>query len=408
MAHDPARAASLLIDAMRALSRARSREAVAEVVKATARKLVGSDGATFVLRDRDHCFYLDEDAISPLWKGQRFPLTSCVSGWVMRHAEQIAMPDIYVDPRVPHAAYRPTFVKSLVMTPVRRNEPVAAIGIYWSEHHVATETELKLLQDLADTTAVALENAQVYQELEQRVADRTEQLMQLNLELEAFAHTVAHDLRSPLNAVIGFAELLEEGVAPQATSSFAAEIVTAGRRMNALIGALLEFARSARGELQKRDVDLSAIARRVADQLRVQGNNPAAEVTIAPALHAVADEALIEVVLTNLLGNALKYSAKVAQPKVEVGKIEEAEGVTTFFVRDNGAGFDAGYADKLFRPFQRLHSQDEFPGHGIGLASVKRIIERHGGQIGATGSTGNGATFWFRLGEPVEQTSGEP
>ncbi|HEY6882300.1 MAG TPA: GAF domain-containing protein, partial [Polyangiales bacterium] len=195
------RAAELLIGAMRDLSRVRTRSAVAEIVKVCARKLVGADGATFVLRDGRQCFYLDEDAISPLWKGQRFPMEACVSGWVMDHAEQVAMPDIYVDPRVPHAAYRPTFVKSLVMTPVRRAEPVAAIGIYWAETHVATPRECDLLQNLADTTAVALENASIYEELERRVQERTTQLTQANLELESFSHTVAHDLRSPLTAI---------------------------------------------------------------------------------------------------------------------------------------------------------------------------------------------------------------
>jgi K+-sensing histidine kinase KdpD len=242
------RAAELLIGAMRDLSRARSRAAVADVVKTTARKLVGADGATFVLRDGRQCFYLDEDAISPLWKGQRFPLEACVSGWVMEHAEQVAMPDIYQDARVPHAAYRPTFVKSLVMTPVRRIDPVAAIGIYWADYHEATPRELELLQNLADTTAVALENATVYEELERRVQERTQQLLQANQELESFSHTVAHDLRSPLNAIIGFAELLVERadeLPTQTVHGFCQEIASAGRRMNNLIGVLLEFARRA-------------------------------------------------------------------------------------------------------------------------------------------------------------------
>jgi signal transduction histidine kinase len=393
-------AAELLIGAMRELSGARNRHAIADIVKRTARKLVGADGATFVLRDGTHCFYLDEDAISPLWKGQRFPLETCVSGWVMQHAEQVMMPDIYADPRVPHAAYRPTFVKSLVMTPVRRAKPVAAIGIYWRDHHVGTERELKLLQDLADTTAVALENAQVYEELEQRVAERTEQLTQANLELEAFSHTVAHDLRSPLNVIIGFAELLEE---QEPAHRFVSEIAAAGRRMNGLIGALLDFARHARGELDKTEVDLSALAARVADQLRVQGGHERAELCIAPDLRTRADAALMEVVLNNLLGNALKYSAKLERPRVELGALGDADGRATLFVRDNGAGFDPVRAERLFTPFQRLQSDAEFQGHGVGLATVARIIRRHGGRIWAESAPGKGATFFFQLPAPEEQ-----
>jgi signal transduction histidine kinase len=394
------RAAELLIGAMRDLSRARTRVAVAEVVKTCARKLVGADGATFVLRDGRQCFYLDEDAISPLWKGQRFPMDACVSGWVMDHAEQAVMPDIYKDPRVPHAAYRPTFVKSLVMTPVRRIDPVAAIGIYWARHHEATPRECELLQNLADTTAVALENATVYEELERRVQERTQQLQQANQELESFSHTVAHDLRSPLNAIIGFAELLAErgGEVPAATvHSFSSEIANAGRRMNNLIGVLLEFARDATVEVNKAPLDMSTLAGEIAAQLRMGGSYPSATVEIAPNLAVHADAGLLEVALTNLLSNALKYSSKVASPHVVLGSRREEDGSTVYFVRDNGAGFDPTQAARLFAPFQRLHDRREFAGNGVGLATVARIVRRHGGRIWAESQPGEGATFSFTL-----------
>jgi signal transduction histidine kinase len=396
----PWRAAELLIGAMRELSRARTREAVAEVVKTCARQLVGADGATFVLRDGRQCFYLDEDAISPLWKGQRFPMSACVSGWVMDHAEQVVMPDIYQDPRVPHEAYRPTFVKSLVMTPVRRVDPVAAIGIYWGDYHQATARECELLQNLADTTAVALENATVYEELERRVQERTQQLLQANLELESFSHTVAHDLRSPLNAVIGFAELLCERGAdlPMHTvRQFSSEIATAGLRMNSLIGVLLEFARDATVEVKKAPVDLSALAVEIAAQQRATGAYPSSTVEIAPDLTANADASLLEVALTNLLNNALKYSAKSCAPHVELGAQPQDDGTTIFYVRDNGAGFDPAQIDRLFLPFQRLHDRRDYAGNGIGLATVARIVRRHGGRIWAEGKPGQGATFYFTL-----------
>jgi signal transduction histidine kinase len=397
------RAAELLIGAMRDLSCARSRQAVADVVKKVARRLVGADGATFVLRDGSHCFYLDEDAISPLWKGQRFPFEACVSGWVMNHAEQVSMPDIYKDPRVPHDVYRPTFVKSLAMTPVRRVEPVAAIGIYWADYHVTTARELELLQNLADTTAVALENAQVYEELERRVQERTEQLSHANKELESFSHTVAHDLRSPLNAIIGFAELLQErGDQPDPSAQmFVHEIASAGRRMSNLISALLELARDARVEVHKRDVDLSALASNIAAVLRTQGESQNARTTIHSGLRASADPVLVEVVLTNLLSNAFKYSSRVEHPHVEFGAQRDGEGQPVFYVRDNGAGFDPADTAKLFTPFQRLHHQREFAGNGVGLATVARIVLRHGGRIWAEGQPGVGATFYFTLPAPV-------
>ncbi len=177
--------AKRLIRAVQELSMARSLDAVAEIVRHAARELVGADGATFVLRDGEQCFYKDEDAISPLWKGQRFPLQACISGWAMLNRQAAVIEDIYLDGRIPHAAYRPTFVKSLVMVPIRTLDPIGAIGTYWASQHRATAGQVEMLQALADATSVALENVQVYAELERRVAQRTAQLAEANNRLRA-------------------------------------------------------------------------------------------------------------------------------------------------------------------------------------------------------------------------------
>ncbi len=139
------------------LSTAPDVERVRQVVRTVARTLVGADGVTFVIRDGDRCCYVEEDAIGPLWKGQQFPITSCVSGWVMLNAAAAVIPDVYSDPRVPPEVYRPTFVKSLAMVPVGREDPLAAIGAYWARHHVATDEEIEILQALGDSAALALE-----------------------------------------------------------------------------------------------------------------------------------------------------------------------------------------------------------------------------------------------------------
>lgn len=165
-----------LVDAVQELSLARDLDAVTAVVRRTARALTGADGATFVLRDGDKCYYADEDAIEPLWKGQRFPMSICISGWAMLNRSATVIEDIYLDPRIPHEAYRPTFVKSLVMVPIRTREPIGAIGNYWAQTHRATDEEVHLLQALADSASVAMENVQVYSELERRVEERTQQL----------------------------------------------------------------------------------------------------------------------------------------------------------------------------------------------------------------------------------------
>jgi diguanylate cyclase (GGDEF)-like protein len=149
--------ASGLVDVVQRLSLAPNLAGIQEIVRHAARELSGADGATFVLRDGDRCHYADEDAIAPLWKGQRFPMTSCISGWAMLNREAAVIPDIYVDDRIPHEAYRPTFVKSLAMVPIRTLDPIGAIGVYWQDPHQPTEEELSLIRALADSTAVAME-----------------------------------------------------------------------------------------------------------------------------------------------------------------------------------------------------------------------------------------------------------
>ena len=162
---DSAATLRLLLDTVSELSIARHLDEIQRIVRGSARALLQADGATFVLRDLDNCYYADEDAVSPLWKGQRLPLESCISGWAMVNRETVAIEDIYLDPRIPHDFYRPTFVRSLVMVPVRRAEPLAAIGVYWADLHGATADELTLAQALADSVAVALEHVRVLEEL---------------------------------------------------------------------------------------------------------------------------------------------------------------------------------------------------------------------------------------------------
>lgn len=171
-----AHAMEQLVEVVQELSLARNLETIMDIVRHAARNITGADGATFVLRDGDKCFYAEEDAISPLWKGQRFPMSACISGWAMLNRQAAVIEDIYADPRIPADAYRPTFVKSLAMVPIRTIEPVGAIGNYWATPHLPTPEQVKLLQALADTTAVAMENVRIYSELEQRVQQRTSEL----------------------------------------------------------------------------------------------------------------------------------------------------------------------------------------------------------------------------------------
>lgn len=196
-----------LIGLVQRLSLARSLPEIQAIVRSGARRLTGADGATFVLRDGDKCFYADEDAIEPLWKGQRFPLSHCISGWAMNNRRSVAIEDIYIDERIPHAAYRPTFVKSLAMVPIRTLDPVGAIGNYWADMRRPSDGDLDLLQALADSTAVAIENVQVYEQLD---AARTETLQCLARAAEyrdgaTFEHTErVADLAARLATELGW------------------------------------------------------------------------------------------------------------------------------------------------------------------------------------------------------------
>jgi diguanylate cyclase (GGDEF)-like protein len=178
-----------LVGTVQELSLARDLASIQHIVRGTARELTGADGATFVLRDNGYCYYADEDSIAPLWKGRRFPIDVCISGWAMLNRKPAVIGDIYRDARIPHDAYRPTFVKSLAMVPIRTRDPIGAIGNYWATLRQPTDQEVRLLQALADSTAVAMENVQVYQELEARVAARTAELQSANEEIKNLSLT---------------------------------------------------------------------------------------------------------------------------------------------------------------------------------------------------------------------------
>ncbi len=401
---DQVRAMEKLVTAVQELSLARDLDSVMRIVRRVARELCGADGATFVLRDHGKCFYADEDAIEPLWKGRRFPLETCISGWAMLHREAVTIEDIYVDARIPIDAYRPTFVKSLAMVPIRTSAPIGAIGNYWATRHKPTVTEVKLLQALADSTSVAMENVQLISELESRVRERTAELEAANKELEAFSYAVSHDLRAPLRTIDGFGLALEEDLADRlddTTRSHLTRIRASTSRMNALIQDMLELARASRGELRREGVDLTAAAKVVARDLAGQAPDHHVELVIADGITARGDGSLLRAVLENLLGNAFKFTSRAASPRIEFGAHDDGtSGERVYFVRDNGAGFDMQYADKLFTPFQRLHSTTDFPGTGVGLATVQRIVRRHGGRVWAESRPGEGATFSFTLAPP--------
>ncbi len=251
------------------------------------------------------------------------------------------------------------------------------------------------IRDVTDRKQVELGIRKLNAELERRGAD----LEASNRELETFAYSVSHDLRAPLRAIDGFSQVLMEDYAENLDGegrNCLRRVRAATQRMGELIDCLLGLARLNRQELQRSNVDLSAVAGAIAQNLRQSDPSRRVDFVITPGAQAQGDRRLLEVALQNLLANAWKFTGKMPHARIEFG-VSGSNGKSVFYVRDNGAGFDMAYAGKLFGTFQRLHAQGEFEGHGIGLATVRRVISRHGGRIWAESQVGKGATFSFTL-----------
>lgn len=232
------------------------------------------------------------------------------------------------------------------------------------------------------------------------VAARTGELAAVNKELEAFSYSVAHDLRAPLRAIDGYSLAILDDYGqelPGGAQEDLARVRGASQRMSTLIDELLGLSRLTRRELVRASVDLSVLAREIADELRLRDGQRAVEIDIQEGLEVNGDPELLRLVLQNLLENAWKFTANTKEAHVELARIGGENGHATFAVHDNGVGFDMRYAEKLFRPFERLHRQEEYAGTGVGLTTVARVLNRHGGKIWAQGTPGKGATFFFDL-----------
>ncbi|MGC1463906.1 MAG: ATP-binding protein [Terracidiphilus sp.] len=252
----------------------------------------------------------------------------------------------------------------------------------------------------------ALEHAKT--SLEQRVEERTAQLLAANRELEAFSYTVAHDLRSPLQAISNLCFLIrkvDQADSPDERAPMLAQLGASVEVMSSMIDDLLDLSRSTSTPLHSKQLDLSLLAKSILEGLMRAHPERQVETHVQPRCQVNADPGLMQVVMQNLLRNSWKFSERVTQARIEFGCMREGE-ITVYFVRDNGAGFDQRQAERLFKPFERLHAASDYPGTGIGLATVERIIHRHGGDVWAEGEVDKGATFYFTLEPRKPQTAG--
>jgi light-regulated signal transduction histidine kinase (bacteriophytochrome) len=267
--------------------------------------------------------------------------------------------------------------------------------------HNMQRQAVALAEEVAERKRAEDEVRSLNANLERRVQERTAELSVVNQELEAFNASVSHDLYAPLRTIDGFGEALLEEYGDRLDDQghdYLRRVRGAAQRMTQLIDDLLSLSRIARSDMERESIDLSRLAHAIVAELQRTQPDRQVAVQIASELLAHGDGRLLRVALDNLLGNAWKFTSRQPHPKIEVG-ISTSHGQPTYFVRDNGAGFDMTYVHRLFTPFNRLHSATDFAGTGIGLATVQRIIRRHGGRIWAEGASGQGATFYFTLPE---------
>jgi len=406
-----------LLDAVTALASARDEASVCAIVRKAARELSESDGVTFVIKQGNHCYYADEDAIAPLWKGKRFPIDTCISGWSMLNKTHVVVPDIYVDERIPHDAYRPTFVKSLVMVPVRREDPIAAIGAYWKDYHAATPAEIGVLQSLADAAALALSNVQLDAEL--KAALRQEREARASAESasrlkDEFLALLSHELRTPLHVINNWLWQLKQGKSIQpAILEKALEVIERNTALQSrLVDDLLDVSRAAAGRLSidSKLVEIGALAAAVVELAQPSAREKSITLSLdAPEhLRVWGDPDRLQQVLLNVVANGIKFTDKGGSVNVRVMR-DGSRAVIE--VKDNGTGVPAEFLPHMFERFRQGDAgmTRRQGGLGLGLTIVREIMSLHGGTVNAHSAGPNLGTtirLEFAVADQATEVSG--
>ncbi len=409
----------LLTRVARDLSTAPDQNAIILVVRSAVRGLTGADGATFVLRDGNQCHYVDEDAISPLWKGQRFPLTCCISGWVMLNRQSAVIEDIFTDQRIPKDAYHKTFVKSLAMMPVNREAPVAAIGAYWAQPGVPDKETIETLQSLADLTSVALENVRLYGALREQVDELETQKIAAeaaNRTKSEFLANMSHEIRTPMNGIMGMLQLLGTTKLQDEQRQYVNVALQSSLRLTTLLSDILDLSRIEAGKLQivGETFALSSLKDAIFDlqSAAAREKGIALHFVLDPKVPRllVGDEVRLRQIIFNLVGNAIKFTTNgsVTLEISMLGHTRPGQIRVLFCIEDTGIGISDALLDTIFDPFVQGegHYTRHFQGAGLGLAIVRRLVELMGGGLAIESLEGRGTCAYVSLPFTLPKTAG--
>jgi PAS domain S-box-containing protein len=400
----------LLAETARDLSLAKDMESVNRIVSHAAKEICAADGATIVINDDGYCYYADEEAISPLWKGKRFPQDSCISGWVMQNRKEVVIHDIFEDPRIPHDVYRTTFVKSMAMAPVRPEDPLGCIGAYWKRDHMPDESHVDNLRSLAGLTSIAYENINLLNKLLQRneeLKHSTKAAEAANKAKSEFLANMSHEIRTPLNGVMGMLQLLKVTRLDEEQADFAEMALQSSNRLLRLLSDILDLSQveSGRVEIANEPFSPAEVVTSVAHlfELSARQKGLFLKTSCDPRFPAtlLGDSFRLQQILSNFVGNALKFTEQgtVAVEAYLLPVMKPGRVTLLFSVSDTGIGISDEILALIFKPFTQAESgiTRRFQGAGLGLAICQRLVTRMGGSIAVDTEEGKGTTCYFAI-----------
>ncbi|WP_269715436.1 response regulator [Caulobacter sp. NIBR2454] len=392
---------AVLIDAVEQLAGATTPADVGRILRVAARELTGADGITVVMREGPKVRYIDEDAIAPLWKGQAFPIDECISGWAMMNRQSVSISDIHADPRIPIALYEPTFVRSMIMVPVRPDDPIAALGAYWAKADTPTPKALAVLEMIARAARVALENVRLQASLNEALT-----LAQAASRAKSeFLANMSHEIRTPLNGMVGAMEGLSRTVLSGDQAALLDLLRESGDDLEHALGDILDFARLEEGDspLEPAPLRLGDVIRDTVRlfERRIQTKRLRLNLRIATTAEVwvMGDRARVRQALSHLLANAVKFTDL---GEITISAMATAEGIQ-IAVSDTGCGFDMADSERLFGRFEQADASitRAFGGAGLGLAIGRRLALLMGGRLEACSQPGEGSTFTLTLDLPA-------